>query len=164
MSRATAFILAAATLLADQLSKELVRARVGDFDTIIVIPGCLNVIRSANRGIAFGMLSDSSSAWTKTILIVVGIAVMTLIGRLLWKTCVTPGQGKLAAALALILGGAAGNLLDRIVHGEVTDFIDFYVGGWHWYTFNVADAAITVAAALLALDIFIPRAASNSAE
>jgi signal peptidase II len=164
MSRATAFIIAVATLLADQLSKEVVRARVQDFDTIVVIPGCLNIIRSANSGIAFGILSDSSSGWTKMILIVVGIAVMGIIGRLLWKTSGVAGQGRLTAALALVMGGAAGNLLDRIVHGEVTDFIDFYVGRFHWYTFNVADAAITVAAALLVLDIFSSRGASNSAE
>jgi len=161
MSRATAFIIAVAVLLADQLSKEVVRARVHDFDIIVVIPGCLNIIRSANSGIAFGILSDSSSGWTKAILIVVGAAVMGIIGRLLWKTAGTAGQGKLTAALSLVLGGAAGNLLDRIVHGEVTDFIDFYVGSFHWYTFNVADAAITIAAALLLWDILIPGHASQ---
>ena len=164
MSRITASIIAVATLLADQLSKEVVRARVQDFDTIVVIPGCLNIIRSANPGIAFGILSDYSSGWTTLILIVVGVAVMAIIGRLLWKTAGIAVQRKLTAALALVLGGAAGNLLDRIVHGAVTDFIDFYVGSFHWYTFNVADAAITVAAALLLLDIFIPQAASKSAE
>jgi signal peptidase II len=157
MSRTTAFAIAAATLLADQLSKLLVRARVDELDTVVLIPGCLNFIRSANKGIAFGLLSDSSSAWTKVLLIAIAVLVMVAMGWLLWHAAATAGQGMTSVALALILGGAAGNLLDRLVQGEVTDFIDFYIGRWHWYTFNVADAAITIAAALLLLDILSSR-------
>jgi signal peptidase II len=158
MSRVTAFILAATTLFADQLSKLLVRARVQELDIVEVIPGCLNFIRSANKGIAFGMLSDSASPWTKAILILIAVVVMLVMGWLLWHAAGTPKQTKTSIALALILGGAAGNLFDRVAHGEVTDFIDFYIGRWHWYTFNVADAAITIAAGLFLLDILSSRA------
>ena len=156
MNRKTSFLTAVAVFAADQLSKLLVRARVHEFDTIVVIPGCLNIVRSSNPGIAFGMFADSSATWTKLVLIGIGAIVMIIIGRLLWKSA-KQGESRIAAALALILGGAAGNLLDRIVHGEVTDFIDFYVGSYHWYTFNLADAAITVAAALLLIDILSSR-------
>lgn len=162
MSRATAIVIAASTLLADQLSKVLVRGQVGELDTIAMLPCCLNIIRSTNKGIAFGILSDSASPWTVAALAAIGVAVMLVVGWLLWNAAVTPGQTKTTLALALILGGAAGNLADRLLRGEVTDFLDFYIGGWHWYTFNMADAAITIATALLLVDILLPRRASNS--
>ena len=163
MSRAAALTVATATLLADQITKMLVRTRVGEFDSVVLIPGYLNAIRSSNRGIAFGMLADSASSWTVVALSCIGVVVMLVIGWLMWHAAATPGQGRITLALALILGGAAGNLVDRLMHGEVTDFLDFYIGTWHWYTFNVADAAITIAAVLLLVDIVFPRRASNPA-
>ena len=173
MSRAITFIFAAAVFVADQSTKLLVRARVDEFDTVALIPGCLNIIRSTNRGIAFGILSDSSSPWTVALLIAVGFAVMLVIGWLLWHSADATGQARQARqlcqwrmplALALILGGAGGNLLDRLLHGEVTDFIDLYIGRFHWYTFNVADAAITVAAILLLLDILFAKTVASESQ
>ena len=162
MSRSTSFLIAALVLFADQLTKMLVIARVEIYATIVIIPGALNIIRSTNRGIAFGILSDSSSPWIKLGLIVLASAVMIFIGGLLWKTGGVPEARRMALAMALVMGGAAGNLVDRLLRGEVTDFLDFYVGGYHWYTFNVADAAITVGAALVLLDVFAARPAPGS--
>ena len=162
MSRSTSFLIAVLVLFADQLSKMLVIARVDAYATVVIIPGALNIIRSANRGIAFGILSDSSSPWTKLGLIVLASVVMVFIGGLLWKTSGMPGATRMGLAMVLVMGGAAGNLLDRLLRGEVTDFLDFYVGRYHWYTFNVADAAITIGAALVLLDVFSARRAPDS--
>ena len=85
MSRAAAIGVAVFTLLADQLSKVLVRAHVGEFDIITLIPGCLNIIRSANRGIAFGILSDSNSPWTVIALAGIGGVVMLVVLWILWR-------------------------------------------------------------------------------
>ncbi|MHB1942873.1 MAG: signal peptidase II [Acidiferrobacteraceae bacterium] len=109
----------------------------------------LNLVLTYNRGAAFGFLS-TESGWQNMLfmgiaIVISGVILVTLRG-------LTRGQDGLAAGLALVLGGALGNLADRIRLGKVVDFIDFHIGSWHWYTFNLADSAITLGAFLLVLD------------
>lgn len=109
------------------------------------------LVHSRNPGIAFGVFADSPSAGMR-ILLIVGSAVV--IGALAWLFVAGHSGGALTAAgLALLLGGAAGNVTDRIVHGYVTDFFEVWIGSYHWPAFNVADSAITIGAALIIIDV-----------
>jgi signal peptidase II len=111
------------------------------------------LVRSRNRGIAFGVLSDSPSPWTRFILIAGAVIV---IGALAWLFVAGhSGGAKTAAGLALLLGGATGNVTDRIVHGAVTDFFEVWFGSYHYPAFNVADSAIAIGAALIILDVLL---------
>jgi signal peptidase II len=147
---------------ADQLAKVAVVAGFNDEASLQIIPNFFRLVHVENRGIAFGMFSDSSGFGP--ILALISAAAIILIGFLLWQN---QSAGKLGGiALALMLGGAAGNLIDRLVRGQVVDFLDFYVGGYHWPAFNIADSAICVGAALLFLDLVThrhPKLDANSA-
>lgn len=111
----------------------------------------LNLVLTYNRGAAFGFLS-AASGWQNVLFMGIAVAMSILILAML--AGLKRGQDALGVGLALVLGGALGNLIDRIRLGRVVDFIDFHVGNWHWYTFNLADSAISVGAVLLALDAF----------
>ena len=102
-----------------------------------------------NTGAAFSFLADAGG-WQRWFFVLLAIGVSALL--LVWLYRLERDQHWLAAALALVLGGAVGNLVDRILHGHVIDFIDLYAGGWHWPAFNVADSAITVGAVMLIID------------
>jgi signal peptidase II len=116
-----------------------------------VIPDFIYLVHSKNPGIAFGVFADSPSV-TMRILLIVGSAVV--IGALAWLFVAGHGISSLTAAgLALLLGGATGNVTDRIVHGAVTDFFEVWLGSYHWPAFNVADSAITIGAALIIIDV-----------
>jgi signal peptidase II len=109
------------------------------------------LVHSRNPGIAFGVLSESASPWTRIALIAGSVVV---IAALAWLFAAGHSGGSLTAAgLALLLGGAAGNVTDRIVHGAVTDFFEVWLGSYRWPAFNVADSAITIGAALIILDV-----------
>jgi signal peptidase II len=143
------FLLSAAVVAADQATKSMVLARFAEREGIIVTP-YFNLVLVYNKGAAFSFLADAPG-WQTPLLIgfaVVAIAVVT------YMLVRTPGRRMMAAGLALILGGALGNLIDRARYGQVVDFLDFHVGTWHWPAFNVADSAITVGALLLILDGF----------
>jgi len=133
----------------------LVESRVSAVDTIRVIPGFFDIIHSQNRGVAFGIFNDSTSEWRTTALIVLSIAAVIFVSILLWR------PEKLDRwsfwGLSLVLGGAAGNLFDRVLWGRVTDFLEVYIGEHHWPTFNVADSAIVIGSALLILDMLRPK-------
>lgn len=108
-------------------------------------------VSSRNPGIAFSFFADSSSPWTRIILIAGSIAV---IGVLAWILIANENAGKInGAGIALLLGGATGNVTDRIVHGAVTDFIEVWLGSYRWPAFNVADSAITIGAMLILIDV-----------
>ncbi|MHB1528639.1 MAG: signal peptidase II [Acidiferrobacteraceae bacterium] len=138
--------LAVVVALLDQWSKwEVVRHLVRP----VRLAPVLNLVLTYNRGAAFGFLS-TESGWQNMLfmgiaIVISGVILVTLKG-------LTRGQDGLAAGLVLVLGGALGNLADRIRLGKVVDFIDFHIGSWHWYTFNLADSAITLGAFLLVLD------------
>jgi signal peptidase II len=144
--------LALAALSADQLSKHAVERFMPAGSTRVLVPGLLNLVHTSNPGVAFGLLADSSAPWLAAVLIAFSAAVIAM---LVWLLVTGRAGGRLAqCGLALILGGAAGNVLDRVLHRSVTDFIDFYIGSHHWYTFNVADSAIVVGAGLVILELF----------
>ena len=143
--------LAVVVLVADQLSKHAVEAWTAAGTSRTLIPGLLNFVHSTNPGVAFGLLADSNSTWRTPLLIFFDVAV---IGLIAWLLATNRAGGLLGQiGMTLILGGAAGNVLDRILHRSVTDFIDFHVGGYHWYTFNLADSAIVIGAALVILEL-----------
>jgi signal peptidase II len=112
----------------------------------------LDLHKVYNPGAAFSFLSDASG-WQRWFF--VGLTLFVSLVLIAWLRRLQAGQERLALALALILGGAAGNLIDRVVYGYVIDFIDLYYGDFHWPVFNVADSAITLGAGLLVLDTLL---------
>jgi signal peptidase II len=134
----------------DQLTKWLVLQRIPLHDTRTVIPGLLNLTNVRNTGAAFGMLNASDFAYKP--LVVAGLAIVALLG-ILWYARKFAGDAWPARyGFELIVAGAVGNLIDRLTLGYVVDFVDFYAGTWHFWAFNVADAAITIGAILFAAD------------
>ena len=117
------------------------------------VTGFFNLVLVYNPGAAFSFLSDAAG-WQRYALIAVSLAAVTLIIGLLVRQS---AQGLFRIALTLILGGALGNLWDRVAVGEVVDFLDFHLSGWHWPAFNLADSAISIGAVLLVLDGFFGK-------
>lgn len=139
--------LAAAIVLVDQLTKIAVE-RAFEYGDVKPVTAFFNLVLTYNKGAAFSFLA-SASGWQAHFLTFVGIAASLFILYLLGRH----GHQRLfSLALALILGGAIGNVIDRVAYGHVIDFLDFHVGGWHWPAFNVADSAIVGGAMLLVLD------------
>ena len=148
-------LIASVIFVLDQITKWVVVVRFSPDTILPVIPGLFNLVRVENRGIAFGMLARLSSGLAFGLIILVSAAAIGLVCYLLWKT--EPSAICAGTALAFILGGATGNLLDRIVRGRVVDFLDVYVRSYHWPAFNVADSAIVAGVGLLLLDLFRGR-------
>jgi len=134
-------------VVADQVSKYAVSAslRAGE---VRAITEFFNLVLTYNRGAAFSFLSEAGG-WQRALFIGIAVIAVVVIVGLLAKH---PGEGLLCAGLALILGGALGNVWDRVALGHVVDFLDFHALGWHFWAFNVADSAITVGAGLVILD------------
>ena len=135
----------------DQWVKLLVRNRLAYGESIEVIPGWLDLTRVHNSGAAFGMLNGVEFPYKTAVLSVV--AAGALVGLGVFAAGLPAAQWLSRWGIALILGGAAGNLIDRITLGYVTDFVDLYWQGWHFWAFNVADAAITVGVTLMLLEM-----------
>lgn len=153
MPRATPwFAAAAAIVLADQLAKwaALSLLRAGE---PVAVTGFFNLVLVFNRGAAFSFLADAPG-WQQPLFIAVALAAAAIVSWMLWRY---PARRLLCAGLALILGGALGNLWDRLAYGHVVDFLDFHALGWHWPAFNVADSAISVGAALLIAESFLHK-------
>ncbi len=127
----------------------------------IRIDNYLDLTLVYNQGAAFGFLSDASG-WQNIFFVVV--AIFMVVG-IVWFLARARHENRLmVVALMFILGGALGNLVDRLRIGRVVDFIDFHIGSWHWYTFNLADSAITLGAVLLAVDALFARNAATGGE
>ncbi|MGE5626314.1 MAG: signal peptidase II [Bacillota bacterium] len=142
-------------ILADQLVKAYVSAHMQPFEHITLLP-VFNIALYHNTGAAFSMLADASG-WQRWFFVVLAVAVTVLIAGWLWRM---PAAGNrwVAAGLALVAGGAMGNVWDRLAHGYVVDFLQFHWHSWYFPAFNVADSCITVGAALLILDgLFLER-------
>lgn len=137
--------LSAAVMLLDQITKQLIVRHLDWYDSIPVIPH-FNIVYLKNTGAAFSMLSQAPPAFFALLGVVVSI------GILIWLRRNPVGETRVAAGLALILGGALGNVIDRVTRGYVVDFLDFYWDSWHFAAFNVADTAISIGAGLLILD------------
>ena len=143
--------IAAVVVLLDQLVKALVRANFQLHDTVEVIPGFFNLTRVHNFGAAFGLMNAADFPFKTVVLSLVAAAALAALAW--YGSSLPPDQPLARVGLALIVGGAAGNLIDRVKDGYVLDFFDFYWNGWHFWAFNVADAAITVGVSLMILDL-----------
>ncbi len=148
----------------DRGTKWLIESRVQPWETFPVIPGLFQIVHTRNTGIAFGMFASEQGS--NRLLIAFSLAIMAFVGFLLWKAVRHPESEHwtMRAALSLVLGGAIGNLYDRIVFGSVTDFLDFFWGSHHFPIFNIADGAITSGAALLLLNLWFVRKPTESSE
>jgi signal peptidase II len=143
----------------DQVTKLAVIRALRPFDAIPVIPGFFNLVHVRNPGIAFGLLSQLGTAWSAFLLSAVTTAAIILL--ILWFGRLRDDDRRTAFGLSLIIGGAVGNLIDRVRLGEVVDFLDFYMGSFHWPAFNVADSAVTVGTIWLALSILFEKSAKK---
>jgi signal peptidase II len=152
------FALSAAIIVADQLTKWVVLANFVHGERR-EINGFLNLVLVYNKGAAFSMFADADG-WQTPLLIAFALAAAGIVSYLIVRN---PGKRLLCLGLALILGGALGNVIDRLRFGQVVDFLDFHAMGWHWPAFNVADSGITVGAALLILDGFVQHEKRASA-
>jgi len=153
--RLKAYGMAALVVALDRFTKWLVETHVSAMDAYRVIPGFFDIVHSQNRGVAFGIFNDSTSEWRTAMLIVLSIAAVIFVSAMLWRPERLDRTSRWG--LALILGGAAGNVIDRIAWGQVTDFLEFYVGSYHWPTFNVADSAIVIGSGLLLVELLRPK-------
>lgn len=140
--------LTAVVLAADQLTKAWVSVSLRLYESVSVLP-FLDITLVHNTGAAFSFLS-TASGWQRWFFVFLALTVSIAI--LVWMARIGRGQRWVPAGLALILGGALGNVWDRLVHGHVIDFIDVYYRDWHWPAFNAADSAITVGAVILIID------------
>jgi signal peptidase II len=142
-------LIALAVLLLDRLTKWAIAQTIPLEDAVNIIPGFFRLTHLENTGAAFSLFADSPSPFRTTLLIAFSVAALAVVSVLLWKDRSVFHSG--TRALSLILGGALGNLWDRVSDGKVTDFLDFYIGAHHWPPFNVADSAIVIGALLLFL-------------
>ncbi|HKW97841.1 MAG TPA: signal peptidase II [Bryobacteraceae bacterium] len=149
-SRILMYTLAACVFGVDRLTKWIIETRVSAFDSHVVIPGFFEIVHSQNSGAAFGLFADSASEWRSVLLIGFSVIAVIALTVMLWRS--SRFDRKTAVALALILGGAMGNVFDRLCWGTVTDFLLFYIGRYQWPAFNAADSAIVTGSALLLLD------------
>ena len=140
--------ISAGIVLLDQFTKSLVVARIPLYHSIPVIRGLFDLTHVRNTGAAFGILASLESPWRGVFLNVVALGVFAAV--LIWALRSPADAGRLQTGLALILGGAVGNLIDRFRSGSVTDFLLFHIGRYEWPSFNVADSSITVGVFLLA--------------
>jgi signal peptidase II len=138
-------------VLLDQITKFALRQTVGLYEIVPVVPGLLNLTHVRNTGAAFGLFDATDFAYKPLIMTLVGLIALLAIA--FYAARLGPDERLARLGLALILGGAVGNLIDRATAGYVLDFIDFYWAGWHFWAFNVADAAITIGAAFMILDL-----------
>lgn len=143
---------AAAVFAGDQLTKRAVERTIPLHATVPVIPHFFNLTYTVNPGAAFGLFSEDPSPWKIGLLVLISLVLLAAVVGIVWNS--TRLDFETGMALALILGGAASNLLDRVRSGRVVDFLDFYVRDYHWFTFNLADSAIVVGACLLILRLF----------
>lgn len=139
--------IAAVVVLLDQVTK-ITMSRLLAYGQSEPVTGFFNLVMVYNPGAAFSFLANSGG-WQRWFFSALALAVSIFI---VWMLNRNASQRMFCWSLSLILGGAVGNLIDRLAYGHVIDFLDFHVGGWHWPAFNVADAAITIGAALFVLD------------
>jgi signal peptidase II len=154
--RAVVLLIAGAIFGLDRWTKWIVETTFSTFDNKVIIPGFFSIVRSENAGIAFGLFQDSTAKYRTLALVTFSLAAVAILAWMLWR--VEQMDRWTAIGLALIFGGALGNVYDRVHAGAVTDFLDFYLGNVHWYTFNIADSAICTGAGLLLLAMWLKPA------
>lgn len=159
-SRKLELYVAVIVVILDQITKALVRPALALHESVVVIPGYLDLTRVHNTGAAFGMLNSVEFPFKPAVLSLVAVIAL---GGVAWYAATVPLGDRLArVGIAGVLGGAIGNLIDRAKDGYVLDFVDAYWHGWHFWAFNVADAAISVGVVFMILDILgVGRRASH---
>jgi len=148
-------LIALSVVILDRTAKRVIARNIPLHDSVQIIPDFFRLTHVENRGAAFGLFADSPSEWKIAMLVLFSLVALVIVSTLLWRNShqiSTTGIG-----LALILGGALGNLWDRLVSGRVVDFLLFYVGQYQWPAFNVADSAIVVGAGLLVFEILFAK-------
>lgn len=146
------FILMAFLIALDQAAKAVIARTVDLYASVTVIPGFFNITRVHNRGAVFGAFNQMNNRTVFAVLTGASLLALGLVVFYFIKT--TPSDRLMKTSLSLILAGALGNILDRLIRGYVLDFLDFHIGGAHWPFFNVADSCITIGAVLMLLIFF----------
>jgi signal peptidase II len=158
-ARAVYLLIALMVVLLDRWTKHMVAQRIALYSHIQIIPGFFRLTHTENTGAAFSMFADSTAPWKTGLLIAFSVIALLVVSVLLWKNShahIATGIG-----LSLIMGGALGNLWDRIARGRVVDFLLFYVKRYQWPVFNLADSAIVVGAGLLVLEILFQKSSAR---
>jgi signal peptidase II len=158
-ARAIHFLLALSVVVIDRWTKTLVAARISMYRPIQVIPGFFSITHTENTGAAFSLFADSPSHWKTALLITFSVIAMIVVLILLWRH--KKPQTLTGIALSLILGGAVGNLWDRVASGRVVDFMLLYVKQYQWPVFNLADSAIVIGASLLVIEILFHKSPTD---
>ncbi len=154
------FLIAALVLLLDRITKRVVAGNIALHDSVLVIPGFFRLTHVQNTGAAFGLFAESPAQWKVGALVSFSVLALIVVSALLWKN--SHSLSTTTVGLSLILGGAMGNLWDRMFTGRVVDFLDFYFGSYHWPAFNVADSAIVIGAILLVSEIVFAKSTSET--
>lgn len=154
------FLLALLIVLADRWTKWLVATRILLYTHIQIIPGFFRLTHTENTGAAFSLFADSPAHWKTAALIGFSVVAMVIVSALLWKQ--TRPLTITSIALSLILGGAVGNLWDRVASGRVVDFLLFYIKQYQWPVFNLADSSIVIGASLLVIEILFSHPATSA--
>jgi len=151
--------IAAAVVVIDRVTKMYIRSAFTSWEVTPIISGFFNIVHTENPGAAFGIFADSPSQWSSMLLVAVSLVVIAIIGVMLWRPrpAAVPTATLVSVGLALVFGGALGNAWDRLFRGTVTDFLQFFFGSYEFPSFNAADTAITVGAALLLIDLWRTR-------
>ena len=152
MTQTQAYSIAGAVFVLDRFTKWLIESRFSLYESIPVIPGFFNLIYARNPGASFSLFAESTHPWRTGLLIAIAVAAAIVITSMLRKVSTLDRPS--ALGLALILGGALGNVFDRAAYGAVTDFLEFYHQDLAWPAFNVADSAIVCGAGLLLLGMW----------
>ena len=143
---------AAIVVLLDQITKIAVTMHLGLGEGVTILPGFFNLVHVLNRGAAFGVLNRGDISWQRWFFL--GISLLAMIVIWFMARISKPEERWLHVGLGLIMGGALGNFIDRLHTGMVIDFLDFYIGAYHWPSFNMADSAITVGALLMIVSYY----------
>ena len=149
-------LIAIFVVLLDRITKLAVAKNISLHDSIQIIPDFFRLTHVENRGAAFGLFADSPSEWKVAVLVLFSVVALVIVTALLWRN--SHSMNTTGIGLSLILGGAIGNLWDRLFSGRVVDFLLFYIGQYQWPAFNVADSAIVVGAGLLVIEILFTKA------
>lgn len=153
-------VLSAAIIIADQWSKAWVLSSLPEYEPVVVIEGFWNWFRTYNTGAAFSFLSDAGG-WQLWFFTALAVGISGLMAYWMWGTA--RGAWRSAVPYALVIGGAIGNVIDRLMHGHVVDFIQWHIGDHYWPSFNIADSAIVVGAVGIALfGLFDGKAAKKA--
>jgi len=155
MVRHLYFLVSVGVLVLDRITKTLVENHLPLYQSETIIPGYFDLTHTRNTGVAFGFLANSQSAWVPYFLTLISAIALVII--LFFSLRQSVGNWKLQWGLMLVLGGAAGNLYDRVQYGYVIDFIDVFYKSYHWPTFNVADASISFGIGMLMLEILTQK-------